>query len=119
MIFGEAGDTRVVGHERAGALNRRGDQQAVSGVLVRQIAQLIGTRRRSMAQGQHNDSRVTGKAFDPGIGGMIQINPPAVHELCDLPRGDGTDQDRSALVPTGLDQAERGGAQPRIAIVQP
>ena len=119
VSFPEAGDTFIVGDERTGALDRRGDQQPIRRVTVLKGIQWISTHGRLPTQWEGRHAGMVEKAFDPGLDGPVQDQPPRIGELRDLPHRDRAEPHGAAVPPAPLDKAGRGRSQPCVPIRQP
>jgi hypothetical protein len=115
----EAGDTRVIGDQRAGARDGRGDRQPVRRITVGEIMPPIGACGGAAVERRGRDAGPIEKALDPPLDRNVEFDPPGIDEERDLPGRDGAEQDGPAALPAPVDRRMGRRAQMAVAAVAP
>ena len=89
------------------------------GIAMLEMGKLVGARRGDMRQRHRFHAGPTGKARKPGLDRQIQLDPVRVDQQCDLPCAYRAEQNRTAVLPTLVDQLSRCRTQVRIAGIEP
>jgi len=87
MLLGEAGDAVVIGNQRAGKADGRGDQQPVRRIALFKMMNLVAARSGKVVKRHRLDARTIDKALDPTLGRKIEIDAACVGEQRNLPSG--------------------------------
>lgn len=119
MFLAETCDALVIRDQWTCKLDGCGDQQAIRGVALLQMAELIAAGCRIQSQWHGLYAGALEETLDPSLNRKIEINPLGVNEERNLPGCDGTYENGSSVSPASVDQGTGGGAQSPVAAVEP
>jgi len=84
-----------------------------------EMVKLIAPRSSTVLKRNRFDPRALQESVDPFINWNVQIDAASVDECCNLPCGDGTDANSSAMLPAGIDPRVGFRTQAVIAGIEP
>ena len=103
VSLAKAGDALVVGDERAGELDRGGDQQAIGRIAVLEMMKLVAAHSRAMAEGRRCDAGAFWETRNPRLDRKIQFDSSGIDEQCNLPGGNRTQANGITILPAIID----------------